>query len=797
MPVYTDQVKRPQEEHEYTIDQIKSFKTCSEDILYFLKYIKIVHPDKGRVVFDPYEYQKKLFKLLVEERFVACLMARQMGKDLDITTPIPTRTGWKSVGELNIGDVIFGSDGKQTIVTDKSKVYTDRKCYEIEFDTGEKIVSSYTHLWNVKHPYWKNKKTCKIAENTLETEEIYNLWSQYENKSFFIDLPLALDLPEIALPIPPYIVGVLLGNICNGNDTTQNNNIFKDNHIPDIYFRSSIKQRVELLKGVVATCGVVNGSGICEIHPLTNDIMEQIIELISSLGIKCYKQHKINNDTKYTTISFYTSKYNLFKIKKKHNHIDHTKNNRLYIKNIKEVKPRKTQCITVNNDSHLFLCGRSMIPTHNSLSVGAYALWYALFNNDKVIGIVSNKESSAIDFLSRIKLMYEELPGWLKCGVVEYNKKTIIFENGTMIVAGATSKNAFRGKTANIIISDELAFVEGDKAEDFYMSNYPTISVSKYGKFIAISTPNGIGGLFYELYTGAEKGNNEFVHYRVDWREHPDRDDEWARIQLNNIKQRRFDQEYNISFLGSTSTVIDKNSLLELENKQLPDPISVGMNGNLKIYEKPVQGNTYILGGDPSKGTGEHDASIQVLKILSIKPFKVKQVAVFSDNHTDTHTFAYILHNLSTQYNNGYIMIENNGEGSAVIQTLWWEIECENLINEGSKISKLGIRATKKTKPIAVLLMKKLIEDGCVDLVDFETIKQLTAFIDKGNNRFMGDGYPDDRISALYWGLYFMKFDILEESAGFISNKTLEDDVWEFLSDRDDEEDGYEILQRW
>ena len=511
MPVYNEQVKRPQEEHEYTIEQIKDLKKCSEDIFYFLKYIKIIHPDKGRIVFDPYEYQKKLFELLVEERFVACLMARQMGK---------------------------------------------------------------------------------------------------------------------------------------------------------------------------------------------------------------------------------------------------------------------------------------------SLSVGAYALWYSLFNSDKVIGIVSNKESSAIDFLSRIKIMYEELPSWLKCGVVEYNKKTIIFENGTIIVAGATSKNAFRGKTANIIISDELAFVEGDKAEDFYMSNYPTISVSQQGKFIAISTPNGIGGLFYELYTGAEKGRNEFAHYKVDWREHPDRDEEWARIQLSNIGQRRFDQEYNISFLGSASTIIEKDKLLELENQDLPDPVNIGINGNLTIYEKPETGFNYILGTDPSKGTGEHDACIQVLKILSIKPFKTKQVAVFKDNNTDTHTFAYILHNLSTQYNNGYCMVENNGEGSAVIQTLWWEIENENLVCEGSKESKLGIRATKKTKPIAVLLMKKLIEDNCVELVDFDTIKQLTAFVDKGNNRFMGDGFPDDLVSALYWGLYFMKFDLLEESTGFIRNKNLDDDVWNFLSDKDEEE-GYEILQRW
>jgi hypothetical protein len=62
----------------------------------------------------------------------------------------------------------------------------------------------------------------------------------------------------------------------------------------------------------------------------------------------------------------------------------------------------------------------------------------------------------------------------------------------------------------------------------------------------------------------------------------------------------------------------------------------------------------------------------------------------------------------------------------------------------------LGIRATKITKPKAVLSMKKLIEDGNMTVIDKKTIEQLTSFIDKGNNRFGGKDLPDDLISALY-----------------------------------------------
>jgi hypothetical protein len=441
-----------------------------------------------------------------------------------------------------------------------------------------------------------------------------------------------------------------------------------------------------------------------------------------------------------------------------------------------------------------FLVARQM---GKSLSVGAYVLWYSIFNKDKVIGIVSNKETSAIDFLARVKLMYEELPEWLKCGVVEYNKKTIQFENGTVIVAGATSKNAFRGKTANIIISDELAFVESGKAEEFFMSNYPTISVSTEGKFIAISTPNGIGGLFYELYMGAMNETNDFVPYEADWSTHPDRDEAWKNTQLRNIGDRRFSQEYAVEFMGSANTLVDKDTLVKLSGQLRTDPIAYSGNDRLRIYEKPLDDALYVMGTDPSKGTGEHDACIQVLRIESISPIKLVQVAVFQDNRTDTYEFANILDGLTKYYPNSYIMCENNGEGSAVISTLWWDLENENLVCEGSKATKLGVRATLKTKPIAVLLMKKLLEDGSIELSDTQTIKQLTTFIEKGNNQFSGNGLPDDLVSALYWAPYIFKMNILEESMTFEKNDDEYNDQWGIFSDNDEDiPDGYEIYQR-
>lgn len=88
------------------------------------------------------------------------------------------------------------------------------------------------------------------------------------------------------------------------------------------------------------------------------------------------------------------------------------------------------------------LCARQ---TGKSTVVGAFALWYAIFQPDSFIGIASNKASSAKVLLRRIKIMYEELPFYLKPGVVEYNKTSIEFENGSKVETAGTTEDTYRG----------------------------------------------------------------------------------------------------------------------------------------------------------------------------------------------------------------------------------------------------------------------------------------------------------------------------------------------------------------
>ena len=94
------------------------------------------------------------------------------------------------------------------------------------------------------------------------------------------------------------------------------------------------------------------------------------------------------------------------------------------------------------------------------------ALHYVMFNEWKTVFILGNKESTAVEVLERIQLAYEYLPSWLKVGVEEWNKTSVVFENGSKIRSAATSSDGIRGKscvTGDMQVNVEIQHKSGNK----------------------------------------------------------------------------------------------------------------------------------------------------------------------------------------------------------------------------------------------------------------------------------------------------------------------------------------------
>ena len=108
-------------------------------------------------------------------------------------------------------------------------------------------------------------------------------------------------------------------------------------------------------------------------------------------------------------------------------------------------------------------------------TIAAMILWHVIFNENYNVAILAHKLGQSKEILSRIQLAYENLPSWMQMGVVNWNKGNIELENGSKILASATSSSAVRGGSYNLIYLDEFAFVPSNLQESFFASVFPTI----------------------------------------------------------------------------------------------------------------------------------------------------------------------------------------------------------------------------------------------------------------------------------------------------------------------------------
>ena len=180
-----------------------------------------------------------------------------------------------------------------------------------------------------------------------------------------------------------------------------------------------------------------------------------------------------------------------------------------------------------------------------STLVAAYSVWLSLFQKDKNILIIATKLSVAQNFISKVKTMVRSLPGWLVLPeIITNNKQLLEFSHGSSIKAIPTSEDAGRSEALSLLIIDEAAFVRN--FDDLWTGLYPTISTG--GRVIILSTPNGVGGQYYKLYTDAEAGLNEFAAIKLQWDVHPERGQEWFDKTTKNLSNRQISQEYLCDF---------------------------------------------------------------------------------------------------------------------------------------------------------------------------------------------------------------------------------------------------------
>ena len=784
---------------EFTQEQILEFMRCKDDPVYFAKnYVKIVTLDHGLMPFELYPFQEKLVKRFHENRFNICKMPRQTGKALALDTPIPTPTGWTTMEDVKIGDNILSPSGNNVSVTMKTETMYNHNCYKLYFDNGEEIIADADHLWEVDSSYWRTGK------KVIKSQEIYDRYkSKAQNKRgkgvqgpLYIEKSKPINFIKNLLDIDPYLLGVWLGDgyssdgriIAHKDDYTfykkridveyeredgncirfkvkdfrsklKSYNLLKNKHIPQNYLRSSYEDRLELLRGLMDTDGsVTKNTRSFEFYQKNYDLILQVVELLSTLGIKSNIRHRKIKGNYYHTISF-TTEEQVFNLQRKLNNVDSQRSTRIqesrhYIHKIEKVDSVPVACIRVDSEDHLFLCGKTFIPTHNSTTVVSYLLHYAVFNDNVNIGILANKAATARELLDRLQTAYENLPKWMQQGIISWNKGSLELENGSKILAASTSASAVRGMSFNILFLDEFAFVPNHIAESFFASVYPTITSGKNTKVIIVSTPHGMNH-FYRMWHDAETGKNGYVFTDVHWSEVPGRDEEWKKQTIANTSEQQFKVEFLCEFLGSVDTLIAPS---KLRNFVYDHPKT--RNAGLDVYVDPGENCDYVVTVDVARGVG---SDYSAFVVVDVTQFPHRVVAKYRDNEIKPMMFPSVIYEVAKSYNNAFILCEVNDVGDQVASILQYDLEYQNIlmcsmrgragqiVGQGfsGKKTQLGVKMSKTVKKVGCLNLKTMIEEDKLIFNDYEIMSELTTFIQKHNSFEAEEGCNDDLAMCL------------------------------------------------
>lgn len=431
-----------------------------------------------------------------------------VGKGLTLDTKLLTPSGWIKNKDVKVGDILIGRDGKPTKVIG---VYPQplKDCYKITFKDGRSQICDSSHLWSVCcHRFYGN------SNRVISAEELYKKMQakRYQGR---VSIPSFSGYYGIEknFVIPPYILGVLIGDGCLTSGLRYNkpslkvlekvkkyvpsfvtvrvgakNNVSLKNwtearkylaqnnlnvrsyekFIPKEYFHSSFVQRKLLFEGLMDTDGYSLHGGY-EYSTTSQQLAEDVKQLAYSLGYNC-------------SCSSRMGKY------KKNGEIIETRiNYRVFITNIKPLTITKvekvasvpTQCIAVDNKEKLFVI-ENYIVTHNT-TYGMNIAYNMAKAGYKVL--FCSLEMGAIELHERLVKHITQIYDYPNMGESDFEKiiKTsraikerlplIIYDKTGMTIEDIITES--RETKADVVFIDHLAILKSSLS---FKSRYEEVS---------------------------------------------------------------------------------------------------------------------------------------------------------------------------------------------------------------------------------------------------------------------------------------------------------------------------------
>jgi len=441
-----------------------------------------------------------------------------------------------------------------------------------------------------------------------------------------------------------------------------------------------------------------------------------------------------------------------------------------------------------HNRFNVVLASRQMGKT---VTASIFNAWYLTFNFDKTTLLLANKSDSTKEIIDKAKVVIENLPFYMKPGIVKYDVMNVKCDNGCRLVGQSTTAKSGIGFTIHNLYLDEFAHVHPTIVDSFYENVYPTLSASKVSRINITSTPNGFNK-FYEIFSGAERGENAYKATRIDWWQHPDRDDAWYERELGNLgSEDAFNRQYGNEFVSSSNLLFSPATMKKLRKgikdyvyHDLEDfeNIHINTEGFLSWHpdfdpEMAKESDKYFAFSiDIAEGNGGDYSVINMFEIVPIEEkqmdvllnpssmqdfFGLKQIGIFRSNEHVIEDFAKILYTLSVEIFNSEnlkMVIEYNTYGSILIKYLETIFPRRNEFDEemivrfkhrhDARVLKQGIRVKSDNKPVMCQDLKKIAEQNRIVFDERTTVEEASMFGTLKNGSYGGQHGNDDVIMS-------------------------------------------------
>ena len=385
----------------------------------------------------------------------------------------------------------------------------------------------------------------------------------------------------------------------------------------------------------------------------------------------------------------------------------------------------------------------------------AYAMWLVLFHKDKNVLIIATKLAVAQNFIRKCKFLLASCPKWLILPtIVKNNSQALEFNNGSQIKAIPTSEDAGRSEALSLLIVDEAAFVRN--FDTLWTGLYPTLSTG--GEAIILSTPNGVGGQYYDLYTLADRGENIFNPIKLPWDVHPERDATWFETETKNMSQKQIAQELLCDFAASGETFLRVEDI-EYIRDWIKTPIDRwGPDMGVWVWDYPLSEKKYVISADVSRGDAGDYSTFHVIDT------EASQIVAEYQGKLPPDRFAQLLAEAGSRYNDALMCPENNSYGYAVIMKLN-ELDYRNLYFQNDKdrynymygnkdIAKIGFQTNSKTRAQILTKLEEVLRTKQVKIRSSRLYEELKTFVWKNGKAQAMRGQNDDLIMALAIGVW-------------------------------------------